>query len=263
VIMKTRSNIRYAPAALAWDGYDQALRRLIERTGAVNVCEVGAGAAPLLSTTAIEDIGLHYTTVDVSVEELKKAPPGYSAVVADVAVPGARLGGKYDLILSRMLAEHIADPLAFHQNIFDALAPGGRAFHFFATFYSPPFVMNRILPERLGEAFVTAVWPSRSRAGSSRKFPALYRWCRGPTERQLSRFEAIGYEVEEYVGFFGHWYYRPFLPRALHRDIVNRGLLRLACPVLTSYAYVVLRRPDVFANSNEPAQFGSEHCDPA
>ena len=46
-----------------------------------------------------------------------------------------------------MLAEHVPDGYRFHSNLFELLKPGGVAFHFMPTLYSPPFVINRLLPE--------------------------------------------------------------------------------------------------------------------
>ncbi|MGI0025065.1 MAG: hypothetical protein ACREA4_07970, partial [Nitrososphaera sp.] len=76
------------------------------------------------------------------------------------------------------------------------------------------------------------------------KFPSYYSWCRGPTKKQLDRFIDLGYSVMEYRGFFGHENYYQKLPFAqkISRKIAS-SLLRHPIAHLTSYAYVVLKKP--------------------
>ncbi|MGH9519813.1 MAG: hypothetical protein ACRD2D_09180, partial [Terriglobales bacterium] len=73
------------------------------------------------------------------------------------------------------------------------------------------------------------------------KFPAYYRWCRGPCPRAVRRLQRTGYEVLEYRGLFGHPYYgqRGSLARA--SGAAARFLLRHPRPWLTSYAYLALQ----------------------
>ena len=75
-----------------------------------------------------------------------------------------------------------------------------------------------------------------------RKFPAFYRWCRGPTQHQLARFSRLRYRVLEYHAYFGHGYYNriPFLGRMVDR--VADLLVRHPLPALTSYACVMLQK---------------------
>lgn len=76
------------------------------------------------------------------------------------------------------------------------------------------------------------------------KFPAFYRWCRGPTQNQFARFRRIGYEVLAYRGFFGHEYYNR-LPgvRWIHERLTD-VLVRHPVPALTTLACVILRKPE-------------------
>ena len=117
---------------------------------------------------------------------------------------------------------------------------GGIALHFFPTLYAPPFVVNKLIPEMLSSRVLALVAPRDERM--QRKFPAFYKWCRGPTRRQLARFERLRYRVLEYRGFFGHGYYNrmPALRGALDR--VAGFLVRHPVPHLTSYAWVMLQK---------------------
>jgi hypothetical protein len=78
------------------------------------------------------------------------------------------------------------------------------------------------------------------------KFPAYYRWCRGPTRAQIERLSAIGYDVLEYQGYFGHaGYYNKLGPlRRLHAAKTDY-LVRNPNPHFTSYARVVLSKPSL------------------
>jgi hypothetical protein len=115
--------------------------------------------------------------------------------------------------------------------------------HFFPTLYDPAFILNRLFPESLSDAILQRIQPNRVPGGKHQKFPAYYRWCRGPTQQQLARLTGIGFEIQEYVGVFGHGYYQ-------RMPAVDRLGTRLADllaehprPSLTAYAWVTLRRP--------------------
>jgi SAM-dependent methyltransferase len=208
------------------------------------VCEIGGGANPIMSVEQAAHAGVReYVVTDISEDELAKAPDGYTKVLADVT-RGAPDGlGTFELIVSHTVAEHVRDAAAFHRAVFDMLAPGGLAMHFFPTLYEPAFVVNRLLPESLAYAILRRVQSGRARGGMHEKFPAYYRWCRGPTRRQLARLRGVGFAVEEYVGFFGHDYYRPLPPLDRLETALADALARRPLPALTSYSWVMLRRP--------------------
>jgi SAM-dependent methyltransferase len=207
------------------------------------VLDVGAGANPLLDEAFVVRQDLHYAILDVDRGELDKAPAGFRRIHADITAADLPVDDAFDLICSMDLAEHLADPEAFHRNVLRLLRPGGVAVHFFPTLYALPFVVNRVAPERVMRPLLLRLQPDRLQRGLHPKFPALYRWCRGPTRRQLRRFARLGFEMESYVGYFGHGYYTavPVLDRL---EQAKAALLRAhPVPALTSYALVVLRRP--------------------
>ena len=139
-----------------------------------------------------------------------------------------------------MLAEHITDPLQFHKNVLSCLANNGLAVHYFPTLYTLPFFANYIMPERLADILLH-MFETRDRFQHA-KFPAYYRWCRGPTHKQIQRFVSLGYEVVEYRGFFGHGYYQKIKVLDKINRIKTNYLLKHPNPIFTSYAYVVLRK---------------------
>jgi SAM-dependent methyltransferase len=219
------------------------LKQIIRSRGLTDVCEIGAGANPALDTAFIDKHRLRFLAIDSSSDEIRKMPSGYGAYLADVSRHDFRSPRTFDLVFSISVGEHVTAPQTFHENIFAMLRPGGTAFHYFATLYALPFVVNRVLPERMSEVLLRTIDPRRTPEGRLAKFPARYRWCRGPTQRQIERFERIGYRVEEYVGFFGHDYTERIpIVRSLENALA-RGLQRYPIPALTSYAQVILARP--------------------
>lgn len=235
------TRISYQPSEFAFNEFTQCVMDLAIKMGSKAVCEIGGGANPALSSDFIREHGLDYAIIDVSKAELDKAPSPYNKIHADIVSEDLRIQEKYDLIFSRMLAEHVKNGRLFHENVYRLLTEKGIAFHFFPTLYSLPFIANRILPENISINVLDLLVPS---AESERgKFPAYYKWCLGPTKKQIRRFEAIGYRVVEYRGFFGHKdYYKSIKPLKWLHTIKTSILLRHPNPFFTSYAYVILSK---------------------
>ncbi|HET6806879.1 MAG TPA: class I SAM-dependent methyltransferase [Frateuria sp.] len=240
-------NIHYRSSTVAWGDYPGYVEDLIIRSGARRVLELGGGANPAIPLDFLRRHGIEYTVLDISPTELAKAPDHYRKVCGDIGSPSMSfdgIDGSYDIVFSKMLAEHVKNGEQMHRNVFRLLAPGGKAVHYFPTLYAPPFVVNRLVPERLGYWLLQWLQPGREQEGKSAKFPAYYSWCRGPTRRQIARLRGLGYAVEEYIGFFGHRvYYRKLPPvRRLHCRLAD-WLVKHPVPALTSSSYVLLSKP--------------------
>ena len=224
-----------------WPQYLSKLFELIKDNGPKHLCEIGGGAFPAISLQQIKELNLEYTILDISQTELERAPKQYVKVEADICDPNLKGEGSYDLIFSKMLAEHVLDAKTFHSNVYKLLKPGGIAFHFFPTLYSPPFIINRLIPEFLAKILFNLF--VRNDSVVHKRFTAYYNWCRGPIKCQIKNLESVGFEIIEYRGFFGHKYYRkiPIL-RDLHKLFV-RFLTRFPNVYLTSFAFAVLKKP--------------------
>lgn len=218
-----------------------------------SVCEVGGGRTPLLTPQDARKLGIEYTVLDASAEELAHAPPEFGQIHGDIcSLDETALRPRFDFVFSRMVAEHVADGRAMHRAVFHLLRPGGRAFHFFPTLFSPAFVLNRLMPHRLSRELLRRVSPGRVYM----QFPARYSWCYGPTARMHSRFCEIGFEVEEYRPFYGTRYLERIpIVRAADRALTNWAA-RSRNPYLTSFVWVVLRAPERGARS----QIDATHC---
>lgn len=235
--------INYAPSEMAWVRFEPFVRELIERCGSQRVLDIGGGANPVLDSSYLAEHGIDYVVLDCSEAELQKMPSGYGRYYGDISDPALQIKEGFDLVFSRMVAEHVKDAEAMHRNIYRILKPGGMAFHFFPTLYALPFVANLVVPESLASQLLWFLAPGRSRYRQA-KFPAYYSWCRGPTKSQLRRFRSMGYEIVEYAGYFGHsaYYRRVPLLSAVHCALAG-WLCRHPMPLLTSFAQVLLRRP--------------------
>jgi uncharacterized UPF0146 family protein len=234
--------VRYDHFSKAWIKYFEVLKELASLPTVKKICEIGGGANPALPLDFVEKHGLEYTILDISVEELEKAPSGYKKLQGDIASSSFSLDGQYDLVFSMQLAEHIKSGHDFHKNVLNLLNDSGYAFHFFPTLYTLPFVMNRLLPQNLSSIILIFNDPSRKKEGNRGKFPAYYSWCKGPLESQIKSFENLGYCVEKYVGFFGHNYYVKIKPLKVISSMITSVLLKYPIPLLTSYAYILLRK---------------------
>lgn len=219
------------------------LEMLASRPDITRVCEIGGGANPSMSIDFIEKYRLKYTILDISAEQLEKAPPQYHKIQGDIGSPDLRVDNQYDLVFSRMLAEHISNAFIFHKNVSSLLRKEGFSFHFFPTLYSLPFVINALLPQKLSDQLLYFLNPYRKYHEKMGKFPAYYQWCRGPIKSQIKRFENLGFKVEEYIGFFGTpHYYKKLKPLQVLDEYISSFLVKYPVPQITSYAYILLRK---------------------
>jgi SAM-dependent methyltransferase len=226
----------------AYRTYKDRVRELIVKHGHRAICEVGGGRKPLFSPEEIRRLGLDYTLLDISQEELDRAPAAYRKLCADIAsVPLEGMAERFDFVFSIYLAEHVPDGAKMHRNILTMLRPGGRAFHYFPTLYSPAFVLNRLLPDGLTNFAKSALDPSQR---GHPKFPARYSRCFGPTPRMKRFFVELGYEVEAYEPFYGTDYFRKIPVLGPIDAWLTGWAARRENPFLTSYAFVVLHKPN-------------------
>ncbi|MDT7573152.1 MAG: hypothetical protein QOE05_3326 [Actinomycetota bacterium] len=239
------TTITYGHWRAGLSGFPATLRQLIADHEPASICDVGGGASAALTVDEVQELRVRYTLLDISKRELEKSPGAYHKVEADIASPdlAQTLADRFDLMHSRMVAEHVEHPESMHQNVFDLLNPGGHAIHLMPTLWDPAFVLNWLLPERLAGKVLAKLQPTRRLRRDQAKFPAYYRWCRGPSRRQIRRIEAIGYEVVAVSAYFGTGYAMriPVLNKLV--ELWIKALLKHPLPALTSYCIVVLRRP--------------------
>ena len=237
----TEPLIRFVPFMELWDGFEERVADVVDAAGASDVGELGGGANPTTSLAQRVSRPIELSVLDVSERELAKAPPGVKKVRADLCSEEPPVTERFDVVFSRMLCEHVPSGRLFHRNCRAALRPGGYAVHFFPTVTALPFLLNRAVPEALGQRLVEAILPSRHPGGRHSKFPAYYRWCWGPTQQQLARYRSVGFEVVSYDAGIGHDYYARIPGVRSLEKAKTRFLLNHPSPWLAAYGLVVLR----------------------
>jgi SAM-dependent methyltransferase len=229
----------------AWEHYEPTILALADQFGLHRVCEIGGGRDPLFTAEQAHRHGLDLTVNDIDAGELALTPKGLKTarfdIAGDLSEPDVSRGG-YDLMVSRMVFEHIHDVERAWTNIHALLAPGGVALAFFPTLWAPVFALNHVLPEKASRAIVHALYPARRDGGGDPKFPALYDWCRGSGTTLLPMLNRAGFRDAHVQPFWGHDYFKR-MPGLRELD---HGLNRLAARVnwtfVTTHAYVVVRK---------------------
>jgi SAM-dependent methyltransferase len=244
VVTRTAGQVSYEDVTELWQSYPGLVLEFARRHGVTDVAELGGGANPQVGDADKWNFVNHRVVIDISPTELAKAGSDVDTRVADLCQPITEGHKSYDLVFSTTLCEHLADPRLFHENCFNLLRPGGLSIHFYPTLFTIPFAINKLLPERLSHGMLKKIHPGRLEHGHHDKFPAYYRWTTGPTRRAVERFESVGFEVVEFRGTFGHHYYYRIPPLHKLELAKSKFLLRHPAPGLTSYAIVVLRKPE-------------------
>ncbi|KQC14339.1 MAG: hypothetical protein APR63_14530 [Desulfuromonas sp. SDB] len=231
-------NISYAKTESTWKNIENILYQIIKDNNFTKIAEIGGGAHPLFDE--LED-NLDFNVIDISSVEMNKAPSKYNKIVADICSSTLTIDSKFDLVFTKMLAEHIKNPVQMHLNIFNLLKKGGIAVHFFPTLFAIPFVFNKYISNYTSRYLVKKM--TTRNLNYKPKFPAYYKWCFGPLKSLSRRYEMLGFEVIQYIGLFGHEQYYHFLPilRRIDNNISNI-LIKHPCPYLTSFAILVLRK---------------------
>ena len=232
----------------AWDHYEDTIVGLTQKFGLRRVCEIGGGRDPLFTAEQAKRRGIDLIVNDIDAGELALTPAGLRTarfdIAGDLSEPDIARGG-YDLMVSRMVFEHVADVERAWTNIHALLSPGGVALAFFPTLWAPAFALNHVLPESVSRAVVHAMFPARRDGGGDPKFPALYDWCRGSRKLLAPMLNRAGFTDLHVQRFWGHGYFDrvPGLKQADHA--FNALAARIGWDFVTTYTYVVVRKAAV------------------
>jgi SAM-dependent methyltransferase len=145
------------PARYAEDWRQPFIDRALSAVGqGARVLEVGAGCTPAIGPS-IRPVDWTYVALDVSQEELDKAPAGsYDATIAsDIASHTPELDSTFDLIVSWQALEHVRHVDRAIANLRSYLRPQGRVVIQLSSSYSAFALLNRALPNKLGARVVS------------------------------------------------------------------------------------------------------------
>lgn len=194
--------------AKAWDtamlGYGAELKRIVSGYRDADILELGAGRWASFPLEEMPDTIRSYTVNDISEDELALLPEGYDKAPFDVSGDASNFRDTYDVVFSRFLAEHVPDGEAMHRNVFSVLRKGGTAFHLIPTLYAVPFLVNKYIPEKVGDVFLKLFTGSRR---TSPKFPAPYSACYANPDKMVAMLKGMGYSDVKFRNFYGHFYY--------------------------------------------------------
>jgi SAM-dependent methyltransferase len=226
-----------------WDNYERVIRHLVQRFGARQLLEIGGGRAAKFSLAELSKMNVALTVNDISASELARLPDGYLTACFNVAgeLPAEIRRNTYDLAFSQMVFEHVEDGRQAWRNLHSVLAPGGVAIAFIPTLFAFPFIVNRLIPERLAKRIAEML--DRGRIDDTVPvFPAHYSWSFSIERWLRPMLSELGYREVMVLPFYGHRYYQRF---PVVRD-VHAWFTALACRkdwrIFSTYTYIVVRK---------------------
>lgn len=228
----------------SWTCLKPTLRRIIEALSAHAVLEIGGGRHPFFSVEEARELGFKLTVNDLDARELQHAPGEFDRLVLDITADIGALAprpGPFDLIFSRMVFEHVTDARKAWSNVHQLLAPGGVGFAFVPTLFSPPFVINRLIPEALTSRALRMIDSTRN-PDAIPKFPAFYASCRASEDALAPMLKAVGFSEICVVPFYGTPYF-PAIPVLRHvAKAFDRLIEQRDWRTFASYAYITARK---------------------
>lgn len=135
------------------------------------ILDLGGGATAAIPIADRPD-ACRYVGLDISAEELARAPEGtYDEThVADAGTPLPALEGRFDLIVSWQVLEHVRSLDAVFRNCHAYLRPGGALVALFSGRFAFFALAGRVVPHSLARAWMRRLL---GRAPES-VFPAYY-----------------------------------------------------------------------------------------
>lgn len=188
------------------------------------VLDVGGGKRPSIPLDVKQELGLEVWGLDVSADELSRAPVGAYDHTIVGPVETVALPTGFDLVFSCALLEHVQDVPGAIKNLIQAVRPGGQMAHFIPCRNAPFARLNRLAGAERARQLLFSLNPQAHKAQG---FPAYYDACVPSEIRRL--LEAEGLVVEKLTGYFASGYGSFFFPLHLAEvsvQLINMKLLR-------------------------------------
>lgn len=184
--------------------FDDRVRRVLRPD--IAILDVGAGRQPTIPPDG-RPPGCHYVGLDISDAELAAAPLGsYDETwVADATKHLPELDGRFDLIISWQVLEHVRPIEDAFDNFRTYLRPGGRVIGQLSGTFSYFGLANRILPHRLTVVLLRRL----VQRDPATVFPAHYDRC---WDGALQQVLASWNQVEIVPRYIGAQYLRALPP---------------------------------------------------
>lgn len=191
------------------------------------ILDAGSGREPAIAVDR-RPPGCTYAGLDISEAELRAAPPGSydEAVVGDLVEHRPELAGRFDLVVSWQVLEHVKPVDQALENLRSYLRPGGRLVAQLSGTYSLFAMADKVMPTKAKQ------WALRRVQGreASSVFPAHYDRC---WQSALDRMMAPWSEWDVIPAYSGAGYFsfaRPVLAAyiAWEEWVRTRGHANLA-----------------------------------
>ena len=171
------------------------------------VVDVGGGKRPFISVETKIALELRVLGVDISQNELDRAPKGAYDEVVCTDITRYRGKGEADLVICQAVLEHVKDVQAALASISSILRPGGVAVIFVPSRNAVFARLNLILPEGLKRRLLHFIYP-HMREGQG--FPSYYDRC---TPRDFCNMAVrSGLVIGENRYYFESAYFTFFFP---------------------------------------------------
>jgi ubiquinone/menaquinone biosynthesis C-methylase UbiE len=130
-----------------WRGFEQSVRDALAELPDWGVfVDLGGGRSCVHADSVPRDRGVRLVAVDVSEEELAVNPDADEKIVADVAKGLPFADGEVDLLVSRVVLEHVDGVPAAIGHMHRVLKPGGRTIHFVPGRFALFALAAKLLP---------------------------------------------------------------------------------------------------------------------
>jgi SAM-dependent methyltransferase len=238
--VETLAKHRYSP--WAWQHYKDVLADLLRIRKAKRIMEIGAGRFPLFDRAELEPFDVEYIANDIDPAELARAPAEVGKVCFDISTLDAgavsQLNNTVDLAFSKMVFEHLPDVKQAYQNVYKILSPGGICLNFHPVLFSPPFVINYLMPAMPAEHLLKRLAPQRNH-NEHPKFPANYDCC-WISRSFRNTLQVMGYQKVWQLPFWSHEYFVKFPGFRECDQIINKIAERANWTGLASYCYTIV-----------------------
>lgn len=200
---------RFLPAGYVIDGNSDfknnfALKWL---TATARVVDIGGGKNPFITAEMKNALALYVTGVDISAQELERAPVGAYDNIICADISGTAGTGDADLCICQAVLEHVQDVAAAFEAIASFLKPGGIALIFVPSRNAVFARLNLLLPERIKRWLLFTIFPHTKR---DQGFPSYYNKCTPGGFRALAH--AAGLEIEEARYYYVSSYFSFLFP---------------------------------------------------
>jgi SAM-dependent methyltransferase len=150
----------------------------------VRILDIGSGARATLPPEQ-RPAGCVYAGLDVSRDELERAGEGvyHEKIVGDVSTAVAGLSGRFDLVISWQVLEHVSSMRGALATQRDALVPGGTMVAMLSGARAVFALAARVMPYRVS----TALQARLLDVAPEDKFPTRYDNCTDRALRELLR----------------------------------------------------------------------------